>query len=107
MAVDLIFKRSSATRIVRAEVTVHGNSGEVRLIPAAGESSADLTESFTVERGDGGSALPNRELWTKAMTTISWVEITEVTFDNGIVWHEPHAGTCRATPSLFVPVSGN
>jgi len=90
---------------LKADIIVHGTSGTARIIPAANSSYA-LTESFTLERGEDNSTLPGRELWTKEMATISWVEITEVEFVNGIVWHEPKPATCTATPSGFLLISG-
>jgi hypothetical protein len=105
--VQLTFSRPSAAQIVKADVVVHGTSGEARVIPAAGKAGDDLSQSFTLKRDDDSSTLPNRELWTETLATISFVELTEVEFANGVVWHEPHAGTCRAVPNGLLLVSGN
>ena len=94
-AVQLTFNQSDASKISKTSVTVHGTPSRLQTITAATDAPKDSwSESFLIERGEGGSALPTRALRTKALATSSWVEITQIDFVDGTVWKEQLGAQC-------------
>jgi hypothetical protein len=91
--------------IVSATITVHGMSQRLRALPVDSSSpAADATETFSLG-GDSGQPLLNPAIWTRSMSAISWVELTQLVYADGTTWHASAQSPCIARPSLFVPVA--
>ena len=106
LAVDLNFAVSEAPLIASAEVIVHGDSGEVRVVPVGEAAPAsNLEQSFHIESSKG--KLTSSELWLEKIVTVRSVELTRVTFRSGVLWEKSDNNTCSITPSLYLPVSSH
>jgi hypothetical protein len=98
------FAKSQA-QIVSAEITVHGISPGIRVVPAASNSSRadDVTETF--ELGDESHpSVWTKQVWTEKMNVVTWVELTKLIYADGASWQPSVAGQCAAAPSSFVLV---
>jgi hypothetical protein len=104
--VDLNFRSPSGLQIVKADVILHGVSGALRVMPAADNTTSDLTETFVLERDTDTPALIARELKMKSIAIVNWVELTRIEFADGVVWNKSSSSTCIASPSGLLRVSG-
>jgi hypothetical protein len=98
--------RSNPKKILKVNVTVHGVDGTARVIPAGENSSDDVTELFQVEAGAGEGSLRRSNIWTQRVSTVRWVDLTEVAYADGSVWLASASGRCRVEPSAFLLVDG-
>jgi hypothetical protein len=105
--VQLTFTQRVTPEIVKVQVTVHGTSDKARVIPAGASIDEDLTEIFQFERQPGTASLLHSSLWTRSMGSIRWVDLTEIEYADGYVWHKSKASQCRATPNGFLLVAAN
>jgi hypothetical protein len=100
--VDITFARPS-TRIVSADIVVHGYPPTVQAIPATPSAPKEVTETFHLTANDDQPLL-HSSIWTERMTAIGWVELTRLDYADGTSWQPSTAGQCRATPSLYLLV---
>jgi len=105
--VQLTFTQRQTLEIVKVQVTVHGTSDKVRIIPAGSSANEDLTEIFQLERQPGTASLLRSSLWTRSMGSVSWVDLTEIEYADGYVWHKSKVSQCRATPSGLLLIADN
>jgi hypothetical protein len=96
--------RKDAAGIVSADVTVHGYSAKRRVMPTVSGAKPDASESFRIS-GEAASLLI-KEIWMHRVNTVSWVELNEVEYANGFVWHSPANARCSAVPSKLLLVAG-
>jgi hypothetical protein len=101
--VDITFVRPS-TKIVSADIVVHGYPPTVQAIPATPSAPSEVTQTFHLTANDDQPLL-HSSVWTEHMTAISWVELTRLDYANGTSWQPSAAGQCRATPSLYLLVN--
>ena len=97
--------RNDTRKIVKVNITVHGLDGSARVIPASEKSSDDLAELFELTAA-GDNSLRHSNIWTQRMSTIRWVDLTEVAYADGSVWLASASGRCRIEPSGFLLVAG-
>lgn len=88
--------------IVSAEVAVYGHSAKLRMLPV--KDDADASERFRI-RGEAAGLLV-REIWMHRVGTVSWVDLNEIEYANGFVWHASAGSRCRAVPNNFLLVEG-
>jgi hypothetical protein len=93
-------------KIVKANVTVHGVNGAARVIPAGENSNDDVAEIFQLGAGAGEESLRHSSIWTQQVSTVRWVDLTEVAYADGSVWLASASGRCRVEPSAFLLVAG-
>jgi hypothetical protein len=98
--------RSNPKKILKVNVTVHGVDGAARVIPAGSSDSEDVAELFQLEAGAGEGSLRHSNLWTQRVSTIRWVDLTQVAYSDGSVWLASASGRCRVEPSGFLLVAG-
>ncbi len=94
--------------IAQARVTLHGMSG-AHVIPAAGEAhpaEPSSAESFNLAPSSGAHKLFHSTVFTEKLTGVQWVELNELTYADGSVWHESTAHPCRVAPDGFMLVAG-
>jgi hypothetical protein len=88
--------------VVRATVRVHGLSGANRIFHTAeGQTSDDAVRTMTVTfspRGDGAAA----DLYVPGFTSVSSVELREITHADGSVWKNPDSKQCRIVPDRMM-----
>jgi hypothetical protein len=75
-------------------------------MPAGSSSRDDVVEIFQLGRGTGAASLIRSDIWMHRMSTVRWVELTEMEYADGSVWREADGSRCRATPDLFLLVAG-
>ncbi len=127
---QLKFDHMDASNIVQADITVHGMSGNVRKMPAsAGPASADpasadpasadpasadpasadmdthTTEIFELRSKVQAASLFQSEIWMTKLNAVSWVELTEIKYADGSVWHASAGSQCRAVPNGYLLVA--
>jgi hypothetical protein len=93
-------------KILKANVTVHGVSGEARVVPAGDASGNDVAEIFQLGAGVGEDGLRRSSIWTQRVGTVRWVDLTEVAYADGSVWRASAGGRCRVEPSNFLLIAG-
>ncbi|MCU1222043.1 MAG: hypothetical protein JWQ42_136 [Edaphobacter sp.] len=96
--------QKDAAGIVSADVTVHGYSAKRRVMPTVSGAEPDASESFRIA-GEAASLLI-KEIWMHRVNTVSWVELNEVEYANGFVWHSSAKARCSAVPSKLLLVAG-
>jgi hypothetical protein len=100
------FTSSSGSAIVKADILVHGAKTfghEGLLLTGSTSATRNDTESIQIA-GTAGAPLLHPVIWTKAMTAISWLELTRLEFADGTVWQASAESRCTAAPSLLVLV---
>ena len=93
-------------KIMKANITVHGVSVAARVIPACENGNDDLAEIFQLGTGAGEDSLRQSSIWTQRMGTVRWVDLTEIAYADGSVWHASAGERCRVEPSAFLLVAG-
>jgi len=101
---DIHFSEYAALRIAQVKVVVHGVSTDPMLLQVADSKNDNVTETFHLQRADGDKELAGSALWTRAMGTISRVELTEITYTDGSVWRPSEESRCSVRPNGLVLV---
>ena len=97
---------SQQKKILKANVTVRGVNGEARVMPAGSAGSDDVAEIFELIPGTSEDSLKHSSLWTERVATVRWVDLTEIAYMDGSVWHASEGKRCRIEPSKFLLVAG-
>jgi hypothetical protein len=103
---ELTFDSNKPKKILKANVTVRGVNGEARVMPAGSAGNDDVAEIFELIAGVGEDSLQHSSLWTQRVATVRWVDLTEVAYADGSVWHASKWKRCRIEPSKFLLVAG-
>lgn len=90
--------------IVAASVTAHGVAphGELMLVEQAADDSR--TQAFELTQGTNPAGLVWTEVRVTAMPLVRWVELNQITYADGSVWHAAEGTTCKSVLSRFHPV---
>lgn len=105
LGLEMNLARSGASKVVKATVIVHGSSSHARLMPAATNAGADMTETFELRSDAGEQNQLHSAVWLKKMIAVSWVDLTEIQYADGSTWHASHLSQCRTAPSNLLPVN--
>lgn len=105
LGLRLDFSHPNASKIVKATITVHGASGKGHFIPAGDAMGTDRTETFNLGSNEGIENLRSSKVWLRRMSAVSWVDLTEIEYADGSVWHASPVSKCRATPNNLLPVN--
>lgn len=97
---------SQPKKILKANVTVRGVTGSARVMPAGSASLDDVAEIFQLGAGTGEDGLRHSNIWTQRVATVRWVDLTEIAYADGSVWHASEGKRCRIEPSKFLLVAG-
>lgn len=98
--------RTEPKKILKANVTVRGVTGAARVIPAGRASVDDVAEIFQLGAATGEDRLRHSRIWTQRVSTVRWVDLTEISYADGSVWHASQGERCRIEPSKFLLVAG-
>jgi hypothetical protein len=93
-------------KILKANVTVRGVTGAARVMPAGDASNDDVAEIFQLGVAAGEDSLRHSSIWTQRVATVRWVDLTEVSYADGSVWHASQGARCRVEPNGFLLVAG-
>jgi hypothetical protein len=105
--ISLNLKDSHSARILSAIVRVHGLNGKSRTLPTpigTGQkwnAVKTLTINFVGENDGSFSA----DLWVSGFTSVSSVELLQVSYADGSAWRISGSNVCRVTPDPFMLIS--
>jgi hypothetical protein len=91
------------TKIVAAQITVHGLSQKTRYMELT-TPEADMAKSFHLSLDLRGNGQSSNVLWLTRFAVITRVDLNAVTYADGSAWHEPGPAACSVAPSLLVRV---
>ena len=103
-ALFLRFAQPEAGAIKQATVVVHGYGTENRVVPAASQHPS-LSETFHLQSGRGSASLTSAEVSLHKSRNVEWVELTELRYENGSLWHASAGATCHVIPDAFLLVA--
>jgi hypothetical protein len=104
LGLQLNFSHTDTLKIAKASITVHGASTKGRFMPADTAEATDMTETFSLQGADTAQKLRHAEVWLTKMNAVSWVDLTEIEYVDGSVWHASRFSKCRAVPSNLLLV---
>lgn len=105
--ISLNLKDSHSARILTAIVRVHGLNGKNRMLPTPAEvgqkwnAVKTLTVNFAGENDGSFSA----DLWIGGFTSVSSVELLQVSYADGSGWRVSKSNLCRVTPDPIMLIS--
>jgi hypothetical protein len=105
LGLQLNFSRLAASQIVKASITVHGPSEKARVAPASTKADTNMTETFELRSDAQAKSLLHAAVWMKKMGAVKWVNLTEIEYANGSVWHASSNSKCRAVPNYVLLVA--
>lgn len=102
----LTLKDAHPSRIVSATLRVHGLMPRSRAIPTAGATSfkAEATKVINARfTAEDGAVLA--DVYVPGFTSVSSVELQEVTYADGSTWKISASSVCRTTPDPFMLIA--
>ena len=90
--------------VVAANVTAHGIAPHGQFMQVDERADENRTQAFELTRGRA-AGLWGSEIEVTAMPFVRWVELNQVTYADGSVWHAAEGATCKAELSKFHYVS--
>ena len=105
LSYDIRLSAFNGRLIRQARITLRGIEGAHVLPAASGEDQADVTESFTITPGDSPKPRFQSVVYAEKLTGVRWIDVDEVTYADGTVWHQTHGSVCRVAPNGFFLVN--
>ena len=110
-AVDLSIKNTRLQRIVAADLEVHGTSNRSRVIPAKGavltaEPTADAVRSVHLASSVPADQSRTNTVSVKDLTSVAWINVIELRYADGSVWHAHQGAECRVIPNGMMLIAG-
>lgn len=102
----LHFTPTGERSIVAATVVLHGTTAAAHIEPARNWSAPDLTDTFHLT-ADPPKGLYDSEVPLHKVPNVRWLDITEVHFADGTVWHESANAHCNVTPNGFLLIDAH
>jgi hypothetical protein len=105
--ISLNLKDSHSAQITEAIVRVRGLNGKNRMLPTPTEAGQKwhavktLTAKFAEEKDGSFSA----DLWIGGFTSVSSVELLQVSYADGSGWRISRSNLCRVTPNPLMLIS--
>lgn len=103
----LTLSSSKAAPIIAATVKVHGLTGKNHMVETAAGASGDATKilkiTFAESQWDGVTG----DLYIPGFTSVSSIELVEVSYDDGRVWRIGDSGVCRVTPDPLMLIASH
>lgn len=90
--------------IVTASVTAHGVSPHGELMLVGQKTDDNRTQAFELTPANPTAGLLQTELHVTAVPFVRWIELNQVTYDDGTVWHAAEGAVCKAGLSNYHPV---
>lgn len=88
---------SKAVGVVAAQVTVHGFTAKGRVAPAEAVQSDPMqtTKTLNLDLRVGAKQDASTDLWVRAFTAVSFIDLDSVTFADGSSWHSSENAACH------------
>ena len=105
--ISLNLKDSHSAQITEAIVRVRGLNGKNRMLPTPTETGQKwnavktLTAKFAEEKDGSFSA----DLWIGGFTSVSSIELLQVSYADGSGWRISRSNLCRVTPNPLMLIS--
>ena len=110
-ALSLIFTPVSLSRLVHAQVTLHGHFAGDRVLPAGTKPGNEATEDFSVSPSPQEAYRSQAFLRSRGLATVNWIELKTLKFGDSTEWHAAPNSVCRFTPYPYTlvtsPAHGN
>jgi len=90
--------------IESVEITIHGLTPKLSLLPADAGSKGEVSKTFQVHRNADSKSLHDAYLWMRGVNVLNRVDLNSITCVDGSTWHESEDSRCRAVPSAFMLV---
>ena len=90
--------------IESVEITIHGLTPKLSLLPADAGSKAEVSKTFQVHRNADSKSLHDAYLWMSGVSVLERADLNSITYVDGSTWHESEDSICRAVPSAFMLV---
>lgn len=100
----LTLNNHSGSAIESIEVTVYGTSQKGLFLPVDPPSTDTVSKTFELRRASESASLSAADVSMHLVGTLSWVDLTSITYTDGTTWHATEDFKCRAVPSNFVLV---
>ena len=106
--IALTLRSKHSSRFISARVKVHGLTprGRVLQSEAANKLALEITQSMTVVLGEESNGGATGELALPGFTSVTSIELEEITYDNGTLWKVGEGSVCRVSPDPFMLISG-
>ena len=106
---DLSIRHTGLSRILGAQIEVHGTSPRGRVVAlhttGAANDIADAVRPLQVEASIPANQQRTHRLSLRDLTSVLWIDVVELTYADGSTWHAGQGRTCRVEPSLVVRVA--
>jgi hypothetical protein len=74
-------------------------------MPAGDTANKNTMETFELHSDASVKRLLSSEISLKKMSAVNWVDLTEIEYADGSVWHASSNSKCRAVPNNLLLVT--
>lgn len=92
----------NAPAIENVEITIHGSTPKLSLLPVDAVSESDVSKTFQLHRNEGSKTLRDAYLWMHGASVLNRVDLNSITYVDGSKWRESETSKCRAVPSALL-----
>jgi len=94
--------------IVAASVRVHGLTGKNRVLHTdQGNAGGDATRDMRITFGSTGTGGVSGDLLIPGFTSVSSIELIEVSYSDGNIWRIGSSSSCRVTPDPMMLIANH
>jgi hypothetical protein len=104
LGLHLMLDHLNEPAIESIEVTVYGMSPKEGVLPVEHRSADTVIKTFELHRVTGSTSLNDADVWMHQVGSLSWVDLTAITYTDGTTWHSTENFKCRVVPSNFILV---
>lgn len=103
----LSIKNTQLQRIVSADLEVHGTSNKSRVVPVDGkEQAADAVRNVHLVSSVPADQSRTSVVSVRDLTSIAWINVIELRYADGSVWHAQPGAECRVAPDPIMLIAG-
>jgi hypothetical protein len=105
--ISLTLRSATSPRITAARVYVHGLTpkGHVLQAGATDNLASKITRTMTVTFDDKSNGGVTGELELPGFTSVTSIELQEISYEDGTVWNVDDHKVCRVVPDLLMMIS--
>jgi hypothetical protein len=94
--------------IVAASVRVHGLTGKNRVLHTdQANAGGDATKDMRITFGSTGTGGVSSDLYMPGFTSVSSIELIEVSYSDGKIWKIGSSDVCRVTPDPMMLIANH
>ncbi len=101
----LTIQNKRLPRIVEAKIDIHGTAAKSRLL-GNDPHPEDTVKHVTLKSSVRGDQSVSETVTAEDLTSVGSLEVTELRYADGTVWHVSTAAQCIADPDSFMLVAG-